>query len=82
MTVTGTVTKTVRRVKPHGSVYLTVYVARENTHDIPLTFLWHGEQRPAKGQTVTIEGMPMMDSRSPANVGAAKLTIHPEASDA
>lgn len=55
-------------------------IARPGTHDIPLTWLHGFETVPARGQRVTITGIPMMTSPRKGsyrtNISVTALTIH------
>ena len=77
MTVTGLVTRVVRRGTPHGSRYFAVTIKRPGTHDITLKYLHGFEPEPARGQTITIEGMPMVGFPR-VNIGGISVTIHHE----
>lgn len=80
MEVTGTVTSVRHRSTRYGSRYLTVTLARPGTHDIRFTYLHTFEPEPAKGQLITITGMPLMYSPQrghiTTNISVFKLTVH------
>lgn len=80
MNVTGTVTRRRRQNTAHGSTYISVWIAREGTHDIKLTWLHPGGPVPDRGQRITVEGMPLMLTPKrgcpTSNVSLFKLTIH------
>jgi hypothetical protein len=78
MTVTGTVTKVIRRTTPHGSVYITTDIARE-AGTVRLKYLSSHNRLVVKGQHVTIDGMPMMGSTR-TNIGGVRITVHDTAS--
>jgi hypothetical protein len=70
MTISGTVSKVIRRATPHGSVYLTVDIDGSR-----LRYLQTFQPVPRRGDKITLEGMPIMGRKS-ANVGAVSITIH------
>lgn len=80
MEVTGIVASVRRMHTKHGSTFIRAVISRPGTHDIPLTWLHGFEPVPARGQRVTITGMPMMTSPRKGsyrtNIGAVALTIH------
>lgn len=80
MEVTGTVTSIRRMRTDHGSTFIRATIAREGTHDIPLTWLAGPGPVPERGQRVTITGMPMMTrprrGSYRTNIGSVSITIH------
>jgi hypothetical protein len=77
MSITGTVTKVIRRRTPHGSAYLTVDVQAPSGHTSRLRYLQSFTTAPVKGQVVTIEGMPLMGFPR-VNIGAVRVQVHQE----
>lgn len=80
MVVTGTVASVRRMRTSYGSTFIRAAIARPGTHDIPLTWLHGYETIPARGQRVTITGIPMMTSPRKGsyrtNISITALTIH------
>lgn len=80
MEVTGTVTSVRRMRTSYGSVFIRAAIARPGTHIIPLTWLHGSETVPARGQRVTITGIPMMTSPRKGsyrtNISIGTITIH------
>lgn len=70
MTATGTVTRVIRHPTDHGSLYLTVIIDGRRYR-----YLQTGQPVPARGDTITLTGVPMIGYKH-ANVGAARVTIH------
>ena len=79
MEVTGTVASVRRMRTDHGSTFIRAVITRPGTHAIPLTWLSTGTV-PARGQRVTIAGVPMMTRPRKGsyrtNIGAVSITIH------
>jgi len=80
MEVTGTVASVRRMRTAHGSTFIRAAIARPGTHDIPLTWLHGFETVPARGQRVTITGIPMMTrprrGSYRTNISIDTITIH------
>jgi len=81
MTITGTVTRVVRRTTAHGSVFLSVTIDRGDAGPVTMTYLKSFTEAPVKGQRITLEGMPVINDRPRrgsyrANIAAVKLTVH------
>ncbi len=85
MEVTGTVTKTRRVRASYGSVYLSTDIETSPGRTIRLRYLQSFVAVPARGDHVTITGMPMMltpkrgRSLTP-NIGGVRVQIHREGS--
>lgn len=76
MEVTGTVVKVNRYRKSYGSTFVRVTVVEASGQNVTLKYLGDGKPTPAKGQRVTITGVPMTGGWS--NVGGASVTVHPD----
>lgn len=80
MEVTGTVASVRRMRTAHGSTFIRAAISRPGTHDIALTWLHGYETVPARGQRVTIAGIPMMTRPRKGsyrtNINVSTLTIH------
>ncbi len=72
MTCSGTVTKVIRRVKPYGSVHMTVELDGRSK----FKYLQGGQPVPKRGEKVEISGMPMVGFKD-VNVGAAEIRVIP-----
>jgi hypothetical protein len=89
MEITGRII-TVRRMRTdHGSTFIRITIARDGAMDssaVALTYLHGFEPIPARGDRITITGMPMMTSPRKGsyrtNVGGVEVIIHdPHAPD-
>ena len=79
MQITGTVTSVRRRRTDHGSMYVTIGIARPGTHNIRLTWLHGWEAVPARGQLVTVTGIPLMFRPARgirSNISIDRVTVH------
>lgn len=78
MQIIGTVTKVTRRVKGHGSVYLTVKLSRQVSdaisQPVTLRYLQTFETVPAEGQVVAISGVPLVGYKD-SNIGGVSVRI-------
>ena len=89
MELTGKII-TVRRMRTdHGSTFIRITIARDGAMDssaVPLTYLHSFEPIPARGNRITITGMPMMTSPRKGsyrtNIGGVEVIVHdPDAPD-
>jgi hypothetical protein len=75
MEISGTVTKAIRRVKPYGSVFMTVDIDQGGS--VTRMRYLHGAGVPEvrRGDKITLAGMPIM-GRKDSNVGGVRITVH------
>ena len=80
MEVTGTVASVRRMHTEHGSTFIRAAIARPGMRDFALTWLHGFETVPARGQQVTITGIPLMTRARRGsyrtNISIDTITIH------
>lgn len=74
MTISGTVVKAIRRSTPEGSVYVTLDVQRDSGNVTRLRYLKGFDPIPAKGSTVTVDGVAMVSTKR-VNIGGVRVTV-------